>query len=112
MQLAIKLNAEELESWWSNRASPRLVEFYAPWCIYHLLTKKKIEALQHALGNDVELGEFEVTGYEELVSSYGIQHVPTMVYIDAGIQLTWAGDTDLCVMLSDIAKALDGGETA
>lgn len=112
MQLAIKLSAEELESWWSNRASPRLIEFYAPWCIYHLLTKKKIEALQQALGNDVELGEFEVSGFEGLVSSYGIQHVPTMAYMETGIQLTWAGDTDLCVMLSDIAKARNGGGTA
>lgn len=99
------LSAAELVSWTAGDDPPRIVEFFASWCIYHLLTKRKLEQLQLALGGIIAAGSIDCTGNEERFLSLGINQIPAIGYFSDTVKLIWFGDTEVEFMLADIQKA-------
>ncbi len=104
MQVIDFLSKEQVERWLSSHDRPCLIEFYATWCIYHLLTVKKLKRLHEALGDTFSAGSFNVVDHEGFVGQYGIDQIPTIMYQDGTRRLTWVGDTDIEIMLANIRQ--------
>ncbi len=97
-----KLTAETLMNWLEDPACPCLIEFHASWCIYHLLTKRKMQSLSEMLDQDIRVGSIDSVGNEDFFRSIGIQMIPSIAYFDGTQRHVWVGDTDLDVILEGI----------
>ncbi len=106
-----KLTPEEAIHWMKTSDGTRIIEIYASWCIYHMLTIRKLELLQPHLPEDVQFGSVDVVGHEAAFLAEGIDQVPTIVFQQAEHQLRWVGDTDLEIILSAI-RGVPSMETA
>lgn len=100
--LTSELSSQGLIRWTQPSEKIRIVEFYASWCIYHFLTKRKLQMLHEALGQDVFAGSIDSVGNEELFTELGVTQVPSIGFFRGSDRLVWVGDTDLEVMLEDI----------
>ncbi len=98
-----KLSPQKLTEWLSDPSHPCLIEFHASWCIYHLLTIRRLQNLSDQLGPKVRAGSIDSVGNEALFSQLGIKIIPTIGYFIDGRSQHWIGDTDIEVMLEDIA---------
>ncbi len=107
METISVLTPGQLQDWLSLEMPPRAVEIYGGWCIYHLLTKRKMEMLQaHFVdcdsNNFVAFGCFDSVGNEHLLTRLGITQVPTIIYLEGRDRVSWRGDVDLQVMVEQI----------
>ena len=98
-----KLSPQTLMQWLNDPQHPCLIEFHASWCIYHLLTIRRLQNLSQQLGPEVRAGSIDSVGNEALFTQLGIKIIPTIGYFEGGQRQMWVGDTDLEVMLEDIA---------
>lgn len=98
-----KLSPQKLMQWISDPSHPCLIEFHASWCIYHLLTIRRLQNLSQRLGASVRAGSIDSVGNEALFSQLGFEIIPAIAYFAAGQRQQWVGDTDLEVMLEGIA---------
>lgn len=103
-----ELSSADLCEWMQPTDSLTVIEFFASWCIYHQLTRRKLERLSAAMaekGCVTRTGAIDALGNEEALQAVGITQIPSIgCYWDAK-SLLWIGDTDLDVMLEDFDSA-------
>ncbi|HBE69790.1 MAG TPA: hypothetical protein DDW52_16720 [Planctomycetaceae bacterium] len=99
------LTSDTIDDWLESSSDFRIVEYYASWCIYHLLTRRKLEQLGRALESmnlPVRLGAIDSLGNESAFERLGIQRVPTICCYTSLQRIMWVGDTDLDLMLEQV----------
>lgn len=99
-----ELTSRQLQDWMLPSDEARIVEFYASWCIYHLLTFRKLQQLSNALSDVQSIGRIDCLGNESLFETFEIDQIPTIGYFCGETRLVWVGDTDLDLILSEIAR--------
>jgi hypothetical protein len=101
-----KLTAAEAVQWLSGRTGLRVIEFYADWCIYHMLTYRKLEMLGPHLPSDCLVGSVNLVGHEAEFEALGFGQVPGIVVCCNANRRIWVGDTDLDEMLATVNEFL------
>ncbi len=105
-----ELSAEDLGTWMRPDDSICIIEFYASWCIYHQLTRRKLERFSSALakeGHVPHAGAIDALGNEEALQAVGIKQIPCIGCYWNAHSLLWVGDTDLDVMLEDFGSVFE-----
>ncbi len=80
--MIIELNEENFDE--EIKQGLRLVEFYAPWCMY--CKKQRIE-LQDFENSKIRIGIVDGDESPELVQKYGITGYPTFILFKNGEQI-------------------------
>lgn len=100
------IDVGNLNAWINHLEQPRLIEFYASWCIYHMLTRKNLERLAEVFGKDFVVGSIDCLGNEGIFRSHGIWQIPAIGFYYKSFQKIWFGYADLDLMISEIRQAL------
>jgi thioredoxin-like negative regulator of GroEL len=88
-----------------TRHQPALVEFWAPWCVYSLLVKRKTEAMSERFGSQLLIGRLNIEEHMALVKSLGIEFVPALGFFHGGrLVEKWYGDLPLRAITDVIAR--------
>jgi thioredoxin-like negative regulator of GroEL len=100
----IEWDAEQFDQIVVQQRWPALIECWAPWWIYCLLLKPKIEALAQSRGDQIAVGRLNVDKHPALAAALDIECVPALVLFAGGrLARKWYGD----LMLREITDALD-----
>ena len=67
--------------WKYNGDKPAIVDFYATWCGPCRITSPILEDLAAEYGKDIVVYKIDVDKEPELASVFGIQNIPTFIFI-------------------------------
>ncbi len=81
--------------WIYKGDKPSLIDFYADWCRPCRITSPILEELAQEYAGKIEVFKIDVQAEQELASLFGIQSIPSFLYIPKG---------DTPVMSSGIAQ--------
>jgi thioredoxin-like negative regulator of GroEL len=78
------------------KAQLALVEFWAQWCPYSLLVKRKMEQLAGLYGDRIAVGRIDAETQSEIADAFQIEYIPAIVLLDGGqVVQRWYGDNPL-----------------
>jgi thioredoxin-like negative regulator of GroEL len=87
------------------QAQLSLVEFWAQWCPYSLLVKRKMEKLARLYDDRIAVGRIDAETHPEIADALQIEYIPAIVLLK-GEQVIqrWYGDTPV----QNICGVVDG----
>jgi thioredoxin len=75
------------------QAQLSLIEFWAQWCPYSLLVKRKMEKLAGLYGDRIAVGRIDAETHSEIADALQIEYIPAIVLLDGGeVVQRWYGD--------------------
>lgn len=75
-------NIESLRDGWKFLGDkPALIDFYAPWCGPCKMLSPILEELSDEYAGKIDIYKVNVDNEEELSAIFGIQSVPTLIFI-------------------------------
>lgn len=67
----------------SQEGLPTVIDFYATWCGPCNMIRPTFEELENEFKGEVNFVSLNVDKYQEEASKYGVESIPTFVYLDA-----------------------------
>lgn len=75
-------NIETLRNEWKFLGDkPALIDFYAAWCGPCKMLSPVLEELSEEYAGKIDIYKVDVNSEEELASIFGVQSVPTLIFI-------------------------------
>ena len=68
---------------------PTLIEFYADWCVPCKSFSSIIESVQKRLSGWMNVLRIDVDKDKESTEEYGVQTVPSIIFLDRNGELVW-----------------------
>jgi thioredoxin-like negative regulator of GroEL len=81
-----------------------LIEFFAAWCPYSLLLKRKMEKIGQLYGGRVTVGRIDAEAHPEIADALQVEYIPAILVLREGkVAQRWYGDTPV----RSICEAVD-----
>lgn len=73
-----------------------LIEFFAEWCPYSLLLKRKMEKLGQLYGSRIAASRIDVEAHPEIADALQVEYIPAILVLHEGkVVQRWYGDTPM-----------------
>ncbi len=100
-------NYEVEKAWKYNGSMPAIIDFYADWCGPCKMLAPHLEELQKMYKGKIQIYKVNTDQNRELAAAFGIQSLPTIVFVPMGGQPQAAmGYRQLADLESDVKNVL------
>lgn len=91
------------------QAELSVIEFWAEWCPYSLLVKRKIEQLAGIYGEQIAVGRIDAEAHSEIADVLEVEYIPAVLLLDGGeVVQRWYGDTPVQNIRGVVDAYLEG----
>ena len=82
--MAVEVNPEALDAILKESRVPVLIDFWATWCGPCRVMMPALNSLEWEQGNNLKVVKVDVGQHTQVLSTYGVQSIPTLVLCAPG----------------------------